>query len=101
MIFNYGYGCAFAHNICGSQPVVTDWMPNTSKPLPLNLFINPRCLSGVVPAEATTSDVRPGEEMIMPEREAPAAVLGIDISEAGEHLSATEVRLGNEPDFSS
>ena len=34
VIFNYSYGCcAFAHNICGSQPVVPYGMPNTSKPL--------------------------------------------------------------------
>ena len=42
VIFNYGYGCcAFAHNICGSQPVVPDEMPDTSKPLSLEFFINP------------------------------------------------------------
>ena len=36
MIFNYGNGyCAFAHNICGSQLVVPDGMPDTSKPLSL------------------------------------------------------------------
>ena len=34
MIFNYGYGCcAFAHNICRSQPEVPDEMLETSKPL--------------------------------------------------------------------
>ena len=34
VIFNYGYGCcAFAHNICGSQPEVPDGMSDTSKPL--------------------------------------------------------------------
>ena len=32
MIFNYGYACcAFADNICGSQPKVPDGMPDTSK----------------------------------------------------------------------
>ena len=32
VIFNYGYGCcAFAHNICGSEPVVSDGMQDTSK----------------------------------------------------------------------
>ena len=42
MIFNYGYGCcAFADNTCGSQPVVPDGMPDTSKPLSLEFFINP------------------------------------------------------------
>ena len=47
VIFNYGYGChAFAHNICGSEPVIPDEMPNTSKPLPPEFFINPRCPPG-------------------------------------------------------
>ena len=42
MIFNYGYGCcAFAHNICGSQPVVLDGMPDTFKLLSPEFFINP------------------------------------------------------------
>ena len=102
VIFNYGYGCcACAHNICGSQPVVPDEMPNKSKPLSPKFFINPQYPPGAVPAEAATIDVRPGEAMITPEREVPTAVLGTDISEVGEHLSAAEVRLGNELDFSS
>ena len=34
MIFNYGYGCcAFAHNICGSEPLIPAGMLNTSTPL--------------------------------------------------------------------
>ena len=42
VIFNYGYGCcAFAHNIYGSKPGIPDEMPNTSKPLPPEFFINP------------------------------------------------------------
>ena len=42
VIFNYGYGCcAFAHNICGSEPVIPEGMPNTPKPLPPKFFINP------------------------------------------------------------
>ena len=42
VIFNHGYGCcAFAHNICGSQPVVPDGMLDTSKPLSPEFFINP------------------------------------------------------------
>ena len=44
VIFNYGYGCcAFAHNIFGSEPVILDGMLDTSKPLPLEFYINPRC----------------------------------------------------------
>ena len=77
MIFNYGYGCcAFAHNICGSHPVVPDGMPDTSKTLSPEFFINPRCPLGVVPAKVATIDVRPGESMITPERELPLQSLG-------------------------
>ena len=39
--------------------------------------------------------------MNAPEREAPAAILETDNSEAGEHLSTTEVRPGNKPIFST
>ena len=102
MIFNYGYGCcAFAHNIGGSQPVVPDRMPKTSKPLSPEFFINPRSPLGVVPVEAATINVRSGEAMITPKKEVPATVLKIDISEAGEHLSTVEVGLGNVPDSSA
>ena len=42
VIFNYGYGyCAFVHNICGSKPLIPVGMPDTSKPLPPEFFINP------------------------------------------------------------
>ena len=102
VIFNYGYGCcAFEHNIYGSQPIVPDGMLDTSKPLSPEFFINPRCPSGSVPVEDTTINVHPCEAMITPEREVLAAVLGIDISEAGEHLSAVDVGPSNEPDFSA
>ena len=102
MIFNYGYGCcAFTHNICGSQPVVQDGMPDTSKPLSPEFFINPQCPLDAFPTEVATIDVRPGEAMIAPMREVPVIVLETDISEAGEHLYNVEVGLGNEPDFSA
>ena len=39
--------------------------------------------------------------MIVSKREVPVVVLETDISEAGEHLSAAEVGLGNEPDSST
>ena len=39
--------------------------------------------------------------MIASEREVPIAVLKADISEAGKHLFAAEVRLGNEPNSSA
>ena len=102
VIFNYGYGCcAFTHNICGSQPKVPDGMSNTSKPLSPKFFINPRCPPGAVSAETTSIDVRPGEPMNAPKREAPASILETDNSEAGEHLSTAEVWPGNEADFSA
>ena len=41
VIFNYGYSCcALAHNIFGRKPVVPEGMPDTSKSLPLEFFIN-------------------------------------------------------------
>ena len=45
VIFNYDYGCcAFVHNICWSEPMILAEMPDTSIPLTLELFMNPRCL---------------------------------------------------------
>ena len=42
VIFNYGYGCCvFAHNICGSKPMIPAGMPDTSKPLPQEFFYQP------------------------------------------------------------
>ena len=42
VIFNNGYGfCAFTHNICRSQPEVIDGMPDMSKSLSLEFYINP------------------------------------------------------------
>ena len=44
VILNYGYGCcAFAHNICGSEPLIPTGMPDTSTPLTPEFFMNPRC----------------------------------------------------------
>ena len=44
LIFAYGYMCcAFKHNICGDQPKVPNGMSNSSDPLPLEFFMNPRC----------------------------------------------------------
>ena len=54
-----------------------------------------------VPIEAATIDVRSSEAMIASEREVPIVVLEVDISEVGEHVSATEVGLSNEPDSST
>ena len=89
VIFNYRYSCcAFAHNICRSQLEVPEWMPDTSKPLSPEFFINPRCHSGVVHAKAASIDVCHGEVMNAPEREAPIAVIETNNSGVGEHLSA-------------
>ena len=54
VIFNSGYGfCAFAHNKCGSEPLIPIGMPYTSTPLTPEFFVNPRCppsSSSVFPA---------------------------------------------------
>ena len=81
MIFNYDYGCcAFAHNICESQLEVPDEMPDISKPLSPEFFINPRCPLGTVPAKVASIDVHSGEAMNAPERKALAVVLEPDNS---------------------
>ena len=65
VIFNYGYGCcAFAHNICGSEPMIPAEMPDTIKPLPLEFFINPRCppsSSSDFPTAATIGEEPPAK----------------------------------------
>ena len=44
VIFNYDYGCcAFAHNICGSEPLIPVGTQDTSTPLTPEFFVNPRC----------------------------------------------------------
>ena len=48
VIFDYGYGCCdFAHNICGSKPMIPVGMLDTSKPLPPEFFYQspmpPKC----------------------------------------------------------
>ena len=65
VIFNYGYSCcAYAHNIRGSKPRIPHGMPDTSTPLTLKFFVNPRCppgssfaLSTVEPIETTEEDL--------------------------------------------
>ena len=89
VIFNYGYGyCAFAHNICGSQPEVRDGMSDMSKTLSLEFFINHQCPLGAVPTEGASMDVSPGEVTNAPEREAPVAIVEMDHSKVGKHFSA-------------
>ena len=80
IIFNYGYGrYAFEHNICGSKPGIPNKIPNTSKPLPPEFFINPRCPPGIVPVEATIA-------------------LEARISEGVEHSSTARAKVGDNPD---
>ena len=79
VIFDYGYGCcAFAHDICGSKPMILAWMPDTSTPLPLEFFVNPRCplgSSSVLPA--VEPDKTTGEEL--PVKDLPTAEERVDI----------------------
>ena len=76
VIFNYGYGyCAFAHNIYGSEPVIPDGLSDTSKSLPPEFFINPRCPPGAALGVPTTD---------------PDA----NVKEAGKSLLVVEVGLG-------
>ena len=59
VIFNYGYKCcAFAQNICGSELMIQVRMPDMTKPLPLEFFINPCCPSSAssdLPVAATVT----------------------------------------------
>ena len=80
LIFNYGYGCcAFAHNICGSEPLILAGMPDTSTPLIPGFFMNPRC-------PLSSSSLPPDTELVMtiggdlPAKSLPAVGDGIDIS---------------------
>ena len=69
-----------------------------SKTLTQEFFINPRCPPGVIPAEAAPIGVHSGEMTNAPEKEASAAILVIDHSKVGEHLSA-EVEPSKKPAF--
>ena len=43
LIFSYDYRCCMLkYNICGDHPEVPNGMPDSSDPLPLEFFINPR-----------------------------------------------------------
>ena len=56
VIFTYGNGCcAFKHNICGDQPEVSDGMPDSTNPLPMEFFVNLRCPLVLVVTEETTA----------------------------------------------
>ena len=80
VIFNYGYGCcASTHNICGSELVIPEGMPDKSKPLPLEFFINPRCPSSAAPGVHTVDP-------------------NVDVREAGKSLPTVKVGLGTQSD---
>ena len=82
VILNYGYGyCAFVHNICGSEPVIPNGMPNTSKTLPPKFFINPRCPPSAAPVV----------HIVNPD---------VDVREVGNSPPVIEVGLGTPSDSS-
>ena len=77
MIFNYGYGCCtFAHNIYWSKPWIPATMPDTSKSLSPDFFINLRCpLSAALRVPTTDPDANIREEL--PAESLPAAENGL------------------------
>ena len=65
VIFNYGYGrCAFEHDIHGRKPKIPHGMPDTSTPLTLEFFVNPRCPPGSSFALSTAEPVETAEEAL-------------------------------------
>ena len=69
VIFNYGYGCcAFKHNICESKPMIPAKMPDMSKPLLPEFFINPRCplsASSDLPVATTIKEEPPAKSPLV------------------------------------
>ena len=49
--------CMFKHNIYESQSEVPDGMPNSSNPLPMEFFANPRCPPVLTVTKAATAKV--------------------------------------------
>ena len=71
LIFSYGYGCyKFKHNICGDQLEVLDGTLESSDPLPLEFFVDPKVPPAPVATEATTAEVDQSEATKEPERSA-------------------------------
>ena len=97
VIFNYGYAVVLLHIIFAkvNSKFWTGCLTRLSYYL-RSFFINPRCPLGAIPVVAASIDVRPGEVMNVPKREAPAAILETDHNEEDEHLSTVEVGPGNE-----
>ena len=79
MIFNYGYGyCAFAHDIHGSKPKIPPGMLDTSTPLTLEFFVNPRCSLSSSFALSTAEPVETAEEALA-DKGLPGAEGEVDI----------------------
>ena len=90
VIFNYGYGCcAFAHNICGSEPLIPTGMPDTSTPLTLEFFMNPQCPPSSLSVPPNTEPVMTIEEDL-PAKSLPTARDGIEIPPASPARSDGE-----------
>ena len=89
VIFNYGYNyCAFAHDICGSKPMILAEMPNTSEPLPLEFVINSQCPLSAASDPPTTSIIR----------EEPPASSPLVVVDGTDMLPEPPVRMDGEPD---
>ena len=72
LIFAYSYECCmFKHNICGDQPEVLGGMPDSSGPLPLEFFVDPRCPSAPATIEAIVAEVDQSKVAKEPEMSAP------------------------------
>ena len=83
VIFNYGYDCcALEHNICGSKPGIPDKMPDTSKPLPPEFYVNPRCLLVSIHVEAAIAP-----EAITSEAVEPSSTTGAKVCDNPDSLS--------------
>ena len=79
VIFNYDYGCcAFAHNICGSEPLIPVGMPDTSTPLTPEYFLNPRCPPSSSSVFLAAEPVKTFEEDLSA-KDLPTAEGGVDI----------------------
>ena len=58
----YNYGCCmFKHNICSDQLEVPDGMPDSCYPLPLEFFVNPKCLLVPAATKASTTEADQSE----------------------------------------
>ena len=79
VIFNYGYGYyAFAHNICGCEPLIPTGILDTSIPLTPKFFMNPRCPPSSLSVSPDAEAVKTiGEDLLA--KSLPAAEDGVYI----------------------